>query len=60
MEITIGRTSGPSTDTVSHLNIKETEFETVKDVLACVNAASGNKEKWYVETDEGIIVPYLN
>jgi hypothetical protein len=53
MKIRIGRSSGPITDREAEIDIREDEMETVKDVLAAVNAVSGGRESWYV----GVYVP---
>lgn len=54
MEVKIYRTSGPVTDEAVTSTFDPHEFEIVKDVLAMVNKATGNKEGWCVEV-EGIV-----
>lgn len=60
MEIIIGRTSGSCTDRDIKLTIQPEELDLVKDIIAVVNRASNNKEKWYVETPEYSVVPIIN
>lgn len=58
--VTIGRSSGPITDVMVESTFDEEDIATVKDTLAMVNKASGNKERWWIVLDNGDeVVPLL-
>lgn len=61
MNVSIGRTSGPCTDEEVVGDFTPADLETIKDVLAMVNAASSNKEGWFVRMEDGpVVVPSVN
>jgi hypothetical protein len=49
--VKIGRTSGPVVDKEVESVFLEEHRELIKDIVAMVNAATNNKEGWYVELD---------
>lgn len=57
MLIYVGRMSGPCTDVEASTEVTEAELAIIKDALCLVNAATGNKEGWYVRKENG---PYIN
>lgn len=57
LTIEIGRTSGPMTDKQITVMVKARELDTIKDVLAWVNACTHNTEGWFVMVDGKMIIP---
>lgn len=58
VKVEIGRTSGPCTDEEVQSYFRPEEVDLIKDVVAMVNKATGDKEGWYVRVENGpSIVP---
>lgn len=59
IRVTIGRASGPSNDLCMTGEYGEGELDTIKDVIAAVNAVSLGKEGWYLQINEDntLIIP---
>lgn len=60
MIVSIGRSNGPCTDLQVESDFSEEQIETIKDVVAMVNSATGNKEEWYVIVDGGPLTVITN
>lgn len=58
--VSIGRASGPNTDVEVASDFHPEQVELILDIVAMVNKASGNHERWYVIVgDQPSTVPVI-